>query len=209
MLLMCHKSMLSAATLIAQGQADDGALVTRRAIEIGHLAVAVHLDSRNYLRWLDFERRQARWQQRLEGERPKSAPAHKWAKNILEHPLLADLRNSLGILSDSYAHFTPEFEGNLQWTDNTHLERDPQIKLEYFNTTKRDIHCAFLFLAAVHIQLLNIFNVCFHNGLQSDGGWLLLQTTASLIHDELGLEFRPNARRSPATPQADVDLQLK
>src|SRR5260370_42215320 len=53
MLLMCHKALLSAATLIAQGQPEDAAPLTRRAIEIGHLAVAVHLDPENYIRWLD------------------------------------------------------------------------------------------------------------------------------------------------------------
>ena len=44
MLLMCHKSLLSSATLIARGQPDDVAAISRRAIEIGHLAVAVHLN---------------------------------------------------------------------------------------------------------------------------------------------------------------------
>jgi len=46
-------------------QPDDAALVSRRAIEIGHLAIAVHLDSRNYVRWLDEKRRTARWQERM------------------------------------------------------------------------------------------------------------------------------------------------
>ena len=104
------------ATLIAQGQADDAAPVTRRAIEIGHLAIAVHLDSGNYVKWLDAERRKARWKDRRNGKRPKSEPAHKWGKEVVEHPLLAELRTTLGMLSDSDAHFTPEHEGNLQWT---------------------------------------------------------------------------------------------
>jgi hypothetical protein len=181
MLLMCHKSMLSAATLIARGQVDDASLVTRRAIEIGHLAVAVHLDSRNYLKWLDYDRRYARWQQRLKGQRPKSEPTHKWSKDILEHPLLVELRAVLGILSDAYAHFTPEFEGNLQWTDDTHSDQHPEIRLDDFDTTKRAIHRAFLNLAVVHLKLLDVFNACFKNGLQGDGGWRLLQTTAWCI----------------------------
>jgi hypothetical protein len=197
MLLMCHKSMLSAATLIARGQPDDAALVTRRAIEIGHLAVAVHLDSGNYLRWLDFERRTARWQQRLKGQRPKSEPAHKWDKEVLGHPLLVELRTVLGVLSDSYAHFTPEFEGNLQWTEDVHSEQYPEIKLEYFDTTKRTIHCAFLSLANVHLKLLDVFNTCFNNGLYSDGGWRLLQTTITCIGHELALEFGPSKTHSP------------
>jgi hypothetical protein len=42
------------------------------SIEIGHLAIAVHLDSKNYVKWVDCERRNARWQERLNGQRPKS-----------------------------------------------------------------------------------------------------------------------------------------
>jgi len=49
MLLMCHKSLLSAATLIAQGQPEDAAPISRRAIEIGHLAIAVHLDTARHI----------------------------------------------------------------------------------------------------------------------------------------------------------------
>ena len=86
-------------------------------IEIGHLAIAVHLDSQNYVKWLDAERRTARHQERMKGQRTKNEPAHKWAKEVLEHPLLADLRTLMGIISDSYAHFTPEFEGNLAWSE--------------------------------------------------------------------------------------------
>ena len=71
MLLMCHKSLLSSATLIARGQPDDAALVSRRAIEIGHLAIAVHLDSQNYVRWLDKQRRTAQMGGAKEGTAPE------------------------------------------------------------------------------------------------------------------------------------------
>ena len=106
--------MLSAAMLIARGQPDDAAPVTRRAIEIGHLAVAVHLDPENYLKWVDYKRRSSRWQQRIQRQRPKSEPAFKWNKEILEHPLLAHLRTVLGVLSDADAHYKPEYEGSMQ-----------------------------------------------------------------------------------------------
>src|ERR1039457_2699595 len=153
MLLMCHRSLLSSATLIARGQPDDAALVSRRAIEIGHLAIAVHLDSRNYVKWLDQERRSTRWQDRMKGQRPKSEPAHKWSKDVIQHPLLAELRTFLGMLSDAYAHFTPEFEGNLRWSEEMKPGQNATIFLEYFDTTKRVIHCAFLNLAAIHLKL--------------------------------------------------------
>jgi hypothetical protein len=192
MLLMCHKSLLSAATLIARGQPDDAALVSRRAIEIGHLAIAVHLDSQNYVKWLDQERRSARWQDRMKGQRPKSEPAHKWTKDVMEHPLLAELRTFLGMLSDAYAHFTPEFEGNLRWSEEMKPGQSATIFLEYFDTTKRVIHCAFLNLAAIHLKLLDVFNACFKDGLRRDGGWRLLQTTAWAIGVQLASEFKPD-----------------
>jgi hypothetical protein len=191
MLLMSHKSLLSSATLIARGQPDDAALVNRRAIEIGHLAIAVHLDSKNYVKWLDEERRRARWQQRLKGQRPKSEPGHKWSREVLEHPLLTELRTLLGILSDSYAHFTPEFEGNLQWSEHVTPGEDMTLLLEYFDTTKRAIHCAFLNLAAIHLKLLDVFNACFNDGLSRDGGWQLLRTTAWAVGADLATEFNP------------------
>jgi hypothetical protein len=198
MLLMCHKSLLSSATLIARGQPDDAALVSRRAIEIGHLAIAVHLDSQNYVKWLDAQRRTARWEERRKGQRPKSEPGHKWGKDVLSHPLLTELRTFLGMISDSDAHFTPEFEGNLQWSESVTPGEDVTVGLSYFDTTKRVIHCAFLNLAAIHLKLLDVFDGCFKHGLSGDGGWRLLKTTACAIGGELAIEFSPGEHGFPA-----------
>jgi hypothetical protein len=200
MLLMCHKSLLSSATLIARGQPDDAVLVSRRAIEIGHLAIAVHLDPQNYVKWLDEQRRTARWRERMKGQRPKSDPGHKWGKDVLQHPLLTELRTVLGILSDSYAHFTPEFEGSLQWSENVTPGENVTLRLEYFDTTKRVINCAFLNLASIHLKLLDVFDACFKGGLSSDGGWLLLKTTAWRIGGELAVEFSPGEHGFPSPP---------
>jgi hypothetical protein len=194
MLLMCHKSLLSAATLIARGQPEDSAPITRRAIEIGHLAIAVHLDPENYVRWLDVERRMARHEARRKGKRPKNEPAHKWGKEVTEHPLLSDLRTFLGMVSDSDAHFTPEFEGNLAWSEQLSPEMDLSIQLSYFDTTMRTIHCAFLNLAAIHLRLLDVFNACFKDGLEQDDGWRLVKNTAFAIARELAQEFTPKDR---------------
>ena len=191
MLLMCHKSLLSAATLIAQGQPEDAAPISRRAIEIGHLAIAVHLDAQNYVKWLDEKRRTARHEERMKGQRPTNEPVHKWGKEVLEHPLLTELRTFLGMLSDYHAHFTPEFEGNLSWSKEVEPGENLTILLEYFDTNKRTIHCAFVNLAAIHLKLLDVFNACFRDGLASDGGWQLLKTTAWALGGDLAQEFKP------------------
>lgn len=201
MLLMCHKSLLSSATLIARGQPEDAALVSRRAIEIGQLAVAVHLDSQNYIKWLDEERKTARWAQRMRGERPSNDPGNKWGKEVLSHPLLAELRTFLGVLSDTDAHFTPEFEGNLQWSEDVRPGEGATIMLSYFDTTVRTINLAFLNLAAIHLKLLDIFDACFNEGLRQDGGWRLLKTMAWKMGSELAVEFTPEESgfRSPSS----------
>jgi hypothetical protein len=191
MLLMCHKSLLSAATLIARGQPEDVAAISRRAIEIGQLAVAVHLDSQNYVKWLDEKRKMARWDQRLKGELPGNDPGNKWGKDVLSHPLLADLRTCLGVLSDTDAHFTPEFEGNLPWSEEIRPGEGATIMLSYFDTTVPTINLAFVNLAAIHLKLLEIFDTCFNEGLRKDGGWQLLKTMAWQIGRELAVEFSP------------------
>jgi hypothetical protein len=196
MLLVCHKSLLSAATLIVRGQPEDSAPISRRAIEVGHLAVAVHLDSQNYIRWLDYEKRMARNEARLRGERPKNDPGHKWGKEVLEHPLLSDLRTFLGMLSDHYSHFSPEFEGNLQWSESIVAEGQT-IQLEYFDTGKRTIHLAFINLATVHLKLLDIFNACFKDKLQTNYGWLSLRSHALALGRELVEEFKVPEEDSP------------
>ncbi len=37
--------------------------------------------------------------------------------DIYSGPPLTDLRTFLGMLSDHYARFSPEFEGNLAWSE--------------------------------------------------------------------------------------------
>ena len=118
----------------------------------------------------------------------------------MEHPLLAELRTFLGMFSDSDAHFTPEFEGSLQWSENVSPGENVTLFLEYFDTTKRVIHCAFLNLAAIHLKLLDVFDACFKDGLRSDRGWRLLKTTAWAIGSELAVEFSPGDHGFPALP---------
>ena len=52
---------------------------------------------------------------------------------------------------------------------------DVTLALNYFDTTKRVIHCAFLNLAAIHLKLIDVFDACFKDGLSSDGGWRMVR----------------------------------
>jgi hypothetical protein len=46
-------------------------------------------------------------------------------------------------------------------------------------------------LAAIHLKLLDVFHPGFKKGLDGDGGWRLLRTTASTVGIELTGEFKP------------------
>jgi hypothetical protein len=118
----------------------------------------------------------------------------------LEHPLLTDLRTFLGMLSDHYAHFSPEFEGNLAWSEEVKPNEGMTIALEYFDTTKRTIHLAFVNLATIHLRLLQIFNACFNEGLENDGGWRFLKATVLAMAGELAQEFKPEEMIASAPP---------
>src|SRR5258706_7986596 len=54
--LVCQKALMSGAALIARGQPDDSAGVTRRAIEAACLARAIKHDKANLNEWLSFEK---------------------------------------------------------------------------------------------------------------------------------------------------------
>src|SRR5260370_10432676 len=67
--LICHKSMLSAAALIAQAQPEDSVGITRRAVEAGRVALAIKLNDENALQWISYQERHDRWLQRQQGEK--------------------------------------------------------------------------------------------------------------------------------------------
>ena len=64
LLLICHRSFLSALTLIGQAQPDDAGPISRRAIEAARLALAVRRNPDNAIKWAAYEQRMERWQAR-------------------------------------------------------------------------------------------------------------------------------------------------
>jgi hypothetical protein len=72
LLLICHRSFLSALTLIGQAQPDDAAPISRRAIEAARLALAVKTNPENAVKWTAYEQRMERWQARDRGEKTKT-----------------------------------------------------------------------------------------------------------------------------------------
>jgi hypothetical protein len=111
--LLCHRAFLSASTLIAQAQPDDAGPITRRALETSKLALAVKRNPQNYDHWLAYEQRAARWAARRVGNKPGRPVSPRY--DCPKGPLLDEIEAHIGVLSDAFAHFTPEFYGTQPW----------------------------------------------------------------------------------------------
>jgi len=164
-LLICRKSMMSAATLIASRQPEDSVGVTRRAIECARFALAIKLNDENALQWVAFQERHDRWVKRQQNEKPKAFQVQ--LKDVHGNEHIESLDKFLGILSDASVHFTPEFYDSLDW-DERKTEGGGEIFLNYFHRNQRDVAQHFNLLAAVHGRILQVFDQCFDYEFRED-----------------------------------------
>jgi len=173
-LLLVHKAFLCAAATIGRRHPDDAAPITRRAIETVSLAVAAKADSANLSRWQDYERRRARWAARRVGDKPPRLDSK------VKYPATLDrLRSYLGILSDAYVHFTPEFAAGHEWRRN---KRGEQVfaELPYITLDANRIAAELLLVGSLHLQMIGLFNrECFGRAFDRDEEWVMLGKAAA------------------------------
>lgn len=169
LLLVCQKALMSAAALIARGQPDDSAGVTRRAIEAACLARAIKHDRANLHEWLSYEVRLARWNARDQGQKPP-----RLSPKIADppgHRTVEWLRGQLGVLSDGAVHFTPEFFERQDWQIDDKGGGTVGLFLQYFEPSQREIERALLALASVSLKILDLFDECFDGAFHSEARW--------------------------------------
>jgi hypothetical protein len=188
-LLVCHKSMLSAATLIAQGQPEDSTGVTRRALEASKVALAIKINDANALQWTAYQERHDRWLKRQQNEKPRSFVVR--FADVQGDPLMDRIDTHLGILSDASVHFTPEFYSNLDWEVNRTEDGNGEVYLNYFHRSQREIERQFIALSAVHLTILEALDRCCDERLRQD------EACGSRIADfvRLGRAFNETYRR--------------
>src|SRR5262245_55771788 len=167
-LLLCHKSFLSAAAMIARRHPDDAGPITRRAIEIAAVALAVKHDRSNLGRWQSHETRLARWRDRAEGKKPKHLQTQ--IRYPERHAVLESIRGYEGVLSDAFVHFTPEFAETQGWRmkavgDGGHLE------LLYLEGDQRVIEREFVVLGGVHARIIDLFDECYDYAFSHSDEW--------------------------------------
>jgi len=176
LLVACQQTLLSGAATIGRGLPADALGVIRRGIEAACLAVAIREDPENRDRWIEAERRLARWADRRTGAKPKQP-----SKNVIypESPLVESLRAKLGVMSDSGIHFVPEFLSMQRWR----IERQPNsasprpaiVRFADAETSRRGVGGALMFLASVHLDILDVFVGCFDGVFYRDAEWVRMR----------------------------------
>ena len=186
-LLICHKSFLSAATLIGQAQPDDAAPITRRAIEVIRLAAAVKADPSVAKEWVAYEKRMERWKARNEGKKPE-----RFHVQIpVEHELVKQLMDTWGIISDADVHFTPEYFHSLRWE-----RRGDSMFLQYFSGEQRTIESAIIQLVGAHMLMLQVLDECLDSAFSANAEWRKLR-------DEIYAAGKPYADKLERTAVSD------
>jgi hypothetical protein len=185
--IVCHGALLSAAATIARALPGDTYALTRRAVEAAALAAAVKADPANYERWLDEERRLARWEGRLGGEKPRVQPG----RGIVYPPSVDRLRSYLGTLSDAGVHLTLEFIAMQRYRIEP-IEGTPggYLRISYFETEQRELERALMFLGSIHLEMLEIFDGVFDGAFRRDVGWVRQREEIDLSGRSLAERFR-------------------
>jgi hypothetical protein len=167
--IACHGALLSAAATVGRALPGDTIALTRRAVEAAVLAVAVEADPANYKRWLDEEKRAARWEKRNKGLKPKEQ-----AGRGIVYPASADrLRSYLGILSDAGVHLTPEFISTQRYRiEPIEGTSGAYLRIIYFETEQRELERGLLFLGSIHLDMLEAFDGVFDGVFRRDAEWV-------------------------------------
>lgn len=120
-------------------------------------------------------------------------------------PLIDELDKFLGILSDAYVHFTPEFYSSLAW--ETRINADGQggrIFLNYFHTNDREVERHYTMLAAVHGLILQAFDRCLDSRLTADEAFKSNLARFWAIGKELNAEYQRKYLQPPMSDHTPV-----
>ena len=173
-ILVCYQSFLSAMSLIGQGQPQDAAPITRRAIEACRIAEAYKMESASIEDWIAYEEINERWRLRIIGEKPDKkiyfSPRPK-------HPLLIELMDIWGVYSDAHIHFTPEYFKSLNWR-----QKNKHSFLIYFQTDNKTLAREIITTTSVHLKILQFIDELLDLSLSANKVWKTIAN--KLINDE-------------------------
>ena len=179
---ICHRALLSAATSTGSGLPEDGAAITRRALEAAKVALAVAVDAGNLEEWRALGTRKGRWEDRGKGVRPKGGPVNPQYKGLATEPLHEDLMNVIAVLSDSTVHFTPEHVLGYEWVRMTNSDGTTYMA---FGIDEDAVAKGLLLLVDQHRLILRVFDRCLDGKLYSEEAVQAVAQRAFVQYKEL------------------------
>lgn len=167
--LLCQRGFLSAVSQILRLVPDDASGITRRAVEMARVALAVNHNRDNFQTWLAYEDRMARWEGRGRREKPKPiSPKYDFPK---DHKVLEHLSQALGTLSDLAVHFTPEFLSQLQPKVESKSETETTMSVPFFVTDRGRLLHDLIYCMTIHGLIMEVFDECFDHAFHRDRDW--------------------------------------
>ena len=99
----------------------------------------------------------------------------------LKHPLVKTLQDQIGILSDGFVHFTPEYYASQNWKVVEHRRAESRVELDYFTSDAQVIKSEFIILAATHLKILMAIDDCLDCTFSNDLNW---KRMASILREK-------------------------
>ena len=124
-----------------------------------------------------------RWERRQSGEKPQSLHI----RLEVSHPIIDELMETWGILSDAGVHFTPEYFQTLDWRN-----REGAMFLNYFTSDQRAIETAIVILTGTHTKMLLVLNECVDNAFGLDAEWAKQMAALHKIGMAYGKKLEPD-----------------
>lgn len=190
---ICHRALLSAATSIGSGLPEDGAAITRRALEAAKVALAITVDAGNLEEWRALATRTGRWEDRGKGIKPKDGPVNPRYKGLDAEPLHNDLMSVIAVLSDFTVHFTPEHVLGYEWERTTNKDGTTNLA---FGVDEDAVPKGLLMLADQHRLILRVFDRCLdgklyrHSAVQAVAQTALTQYKDLLVRERFTEEVK-------------------
>ena len=99
------------------------------------------------------------------------------------------LDETIGVLSDSYVHFTPEFYSNLSWTASVEPGGGAKIFLNFFHPEDQPLERQYFLFGYIHAMILRTFDRCVDGRFMADATFAslydgLMSNLHRLLHED-------------------------
>lgn len=179
--VICYRALVSAATCTGSGLPEDGAAITRRALEAAKVALAISADAGNLEEWRALATRTRRWKDRSKGIKPKG-PVNPQYKGLANESLYEDLQTFIAVLSDFDVHFTPEHVLGYKWERTASKDGTAELA---FGLDEDAVPKGLLMLADQHRLILRVFDRCLDGKLYGDNAVLAVAQRALAQYKDL------------------------